>query len=158
MRGNTFAINTEHVLPGTPAGVRTARALTTATLAGHYPAPVVDTAQLCVSEAVTNALRHTHSGDPGGTVVLRLYTLTLGASLYIDVQDQGPLKPDDRPRVSEHAADSVAEGGRGLYLIHELTRYWMYIPGSGRGCLCLTLSTAPAPTPATSDRGPQVAA
>ncbi|MFC7327919.1 ATP-binding protein [Marinactinospora rubrisoli] len=142
-RAQAFAINTEHVLPGTTTGVRQARDLTVHTLARRYTADLVDTAQLCVSEAVTNALRHTHSGDPGGTVVLRLYTLALGASLYIDVEDQGPRKPGDHPRISERAADPFSEHGRGLYLIHELTRYWMYIPGGdGRGCLCLTLDTA----------------
>ncbi|RCV47478.1 ATP-binding protein [Marinitenerispora sediminis] len=147
-----FAINTEHVLPGTTSGVRQARAVTTGTLTGHYTADLVDTAQLCVSEAVTNALRHTHSGDPGGTVILRLYTLALGASLYIDVEDQGPLKPGDRPRISERAADPFSEHGRGLYLIHELTRYWMYISGGdGRGCLCLTLDTTTGRTPAMND-------
>ncbi|MFC7330500.1 ATP-binding protein [Marinactinospora rubrisoli] len=146
-----FALNTEHVLPGNLTAVRSARALARDVLTAHYTPDLVDTVALCVSEAVTNAVQHTRSGDPGGTVTLRFYALGARTALHVDVQDDGPLKPDDRPAVCDAAADLTAERGRGLYLIHELTRYWMYVPRLDHGCLCLTFDTTEATRP-TEDR------
>ncbi len=81
-------------------------------------------AELCAVEAVTNSVRHAYDGQAGQEVRLRV-TLAPGV-IEIDVVDRGRPIPVDRrtpaPLPEPDPADiaSIAEGGRGLFLIHAL--------------------------------------
>ncbi|MDA8371478.1 MAG: ATP-binding protein [Nocardiopsaceae bacterium] len=124
----------------TAGGLRRARALTRSAV-GPVWAALADDAELCVGEAFGNALRHTRSGRDGGDVGLHLYALPCGP-LYIDLSDDGPLRPGDRPAIRPGAGGLEAESGRGLLLIESLTAHWFYVPtGPAGGLLCLTLLT-----------------
>jgi len=100
------------ILPGLPESARAAREFTAACLTGW---PGADDAVLCVDELFVNAVRHSRSGRPGGTVTIRL-TAGPGAGLRVEVQDAGPL-----PRlVPAQRRDALAESGRGLALVEAL--------------------------------------
>lgn len=99
-----------------------------------------ETAELIVSELVTNAVRF--SGDPGralryseradaGLIVLSLRHFTDG--LLIEVYDT-----DSNPPVLCDA-DADAENGRGLMLIDALAKEWSYFfpPSGGKVVYCL---------------------
>jgi anti-sigma regulatory factor (Ser/Thr protein kinase) len=85
----------------------------------------IDSAELVVSEIVTNAVKSTGIAEPKPTwsmvkaehiigVQLRL----VGASLYVEVWDRG----DGSPVIPEQTLD--AEGGRGLFLVESVSRRW----------------------------------
>ncbi|MEV6002237.1 ATP-binding protein [Streptomyces griseomycini] len=73
-----------------------------------------DTAQLCVSELVSNVVTHVGIGTPGSLVVSMN-----GTHLRIEVHD-----PDTRALPTLVAADIDAEGGRGMTLVDALTDRW----------------------------------
>ncbi|MER7134385.1 ATP-binding protein [Streptosporangium saharense] len=78
-----------------------------------------DDALLLVTELVANAVRHSHSGRPGGRVTVSV--ATHDGTIHIDVTDDGST--DHRPRLrSEVDADSG--GGRGLWLVQEIASAW----------------------------------
>lgn len=75
---------------------------------------LTDTAQLCVSELVSNVLTHVGIGTPGSlSVSMR------GTYLRIEVHD-----PDTRALPTLVAAEADAEGGRGMALVDALTDRW----------------------------------
>jgi serine/threonine-protein kinase RsbW len=82
-------------------------------------------AGLVVSELVTNALVHTRSGRPGGTVVVAV----AGGweSVTVHVHDLGA---DDGqvPRARQAPAD--ADGGRGLAVVVAVGAEWGIIPAA----------------------------
>ena len=97
-------------LPGLPEAARAAREFTTACLPG---CPSVYEAMLCVSELVANAIEHSRSGLPGGTIEVRI-AVAAGEWLRVEVQDAGPLAsavPAQRGPFDER--------GRGLALVVE---------------------------------------
>jgi serine/threonine-protein kinase RsbW len=102
------------VLPGRPESAAAARDFAAKALAGY---PAADDAVLCLDEMVVNAIRHSRSGLPGGTIEVRL-TVT-DASVLAEVVDQGPLGPP--VTVSR---DPFAERGRGLVLVEALSKAW----------------------------------
>jgi anti-sigma regulatory factor (Ser/Thr protein kinase) len=80
---------------------------------------------LVVSELVTNALRHTRSGRPGGTVVVAV--AEGWDSVTVHVHDLGAgLGQVPRPR--QAARD--AEGGRGLAIVIAVSAEWGIIPAA----------------------------
>ncbi|GAA4607382.1 ATP-binding protein [Actinoallomurus liliacearum] len=108
-------------IQGRPEEVATARWFVARVLREH---PHADTAVLLTSEAVTNAVVHTASGD-GGTVSVRLTEGSGGLRVEI-ADDGGPTIPTPR------LADQFSEGSRGLFLIAELAVRSGYTP-TGRG-------------------------
>ena len=97
------------------------------------------TAELLVSELVTNAVRFT--GNPGqrqrnsGRADASLISLSLRHfrdGLHIDVYDA-----DGNPPIRS-GADEYAETGRGLMLIEALSKEWSYffLPGGGKVVYC----------------------
>ncbi|MGW2562576.1 ATP-binding protein [Streptomyces sp. NPDC001514] len=72
---------------------------------------LIDTAQLLISEMVTNAVRHA----PGP---IRLSLRRYPTALRCDVEDASPKIPQPR------AAGDEAESGRGLVLLDALTNAW----------------------------------
>jgi hypothetical protein len=97
-------------LPADPAVVADARARVAATLAGWGLDELVFTTELIVSELVTNAIRY---GAP--PLSLRLIH---HASLSCEVADASNTSPRLR-----HAR-TTDEGGRGLFLVAQLSRRW----------------------------------
>ncbi|MDX2824361.1 ATP-binding protein [Streptomyces ipomoeae] len=75
---------------------------------------VSDAAQLCVSELVSNVVTHVGHGTP-----VTLAVSMSGTYLRIEVHD-----PDTRALPTLMAADSDAEGGRGMALIDAVADRW----------------------------------
>jgi anti-sigma regulatory factor (Ser/Thr protein kinase) len=102
------------VLPGRPEAAAGARDFAGKVLAGF---PAAGDAIAALNEMVTNAVQHSRSGLPGGTLEVRL-TVT-AASVLAEVVDAGPL--GIAPAASP---ESFAERGRGLAIVEALTRAW----------------------------------
>jgi anti-sigma regulatory factor (Ser/Thr protein kinase) len=97
-------------LPREPRSVGRAREYARGQLLGWGLEPLVDTAELLVSELVTNALRY---GE--GEIRLRLL---LDRTLVCEVWDAGLVQPRRR------RARDTDEGGRGLQLVGLLSAAW----------------------------------
>lgn len=82
---------------------------------------IVEAAELAVSELATNAVKH---GDTEFEV--RVYYPDSGR-VRIDVADQGPGLPEMR------IASDEDFGGRGLFLVAQISAYWGFLPeGPGK--------------------------
>jgi anti-sigma regulatory factor (Ser/Thr protein kinase) len=82
---------------------------------------------LVVSELVTNALRHTRSGQPGGTVAVAVAVAGGWDSVTVHVHDLG-ASGGQVPRPRTAAAD--ADGGRGLRIVIAVSAEWGIIPAA----------------------------
>src|SRR6266568_1269714 len=98
-----------------------------------------ETAELLVSELVTNAVRF--SGDPARTLrysertnasLISLSLRHFREGLLIEVYDT-----DNDPPIRSHT-DDYAENGRGLMLVEALSKEWSYFfpPGGGKVVYC----------------------
>ncbi|MFJ5273973.1 ATP-binding protein [Streptomyces sp. NPDC088358] len=110
-RARATAWDASWPLPRELTSVRRARRLATAQLSEWDLEDLADTAELLVSELVTNALRHTR-----GPLRLNLYAR--GSHLRCEVEDTDPTGPVRR------FVDADAEGGRGTELLDLLTETW----------------------------------
>jgi anti-sigma regulatory factor (Ser/Thr protein kinase) len=110
----THALGPDHVaswqLPSDPAVVSQARVLASRCLEGWGLEDPVFTAEVIVSELVTNAIRHA-----SGPIQLRLIRQN---ALICEVADSSSTSPRLR-----HAR-TTDEGGRGLFLVAQLSRRW----------------------------------
>ncbi|MEU8827168.1 SpoIIE family protein phosphatase [Streptomyces sp. NPDC048636] len=110
----TRALGPGHVvswdLPSDPAVVANARSLAVRQLAEWRLDALVPTTELIVSELVTNAIRH-----GAGPIRLRLIQHDM---LICEVADTSNTSPRLR-----HAR-TTDEGGRGLFLVAQMTRRW----------------------------------
>ena len=97
--------------PGTPAQVGEARRFLAAILAGQDAA---DDAVLCLSELVTNATLHSHSGRPGGQFTVRVEMNE--NSFRIEVRDEGGSWRGVSVPDEQH--------GRGLNIVSQLALAW----------------------------------
>ncbi len=121
------------VLPGLPESASTARRLARDLLGAAHPA--LDTVALLVSELVTNAVMHSLSALPGGTVTLALCPGPTG--VLIEVCDNGgPASP------WVAAPGDGAEHGYGLLLVDALADSWGTVVGpEGRLTWCRVLDS-----------------
>jgi anti-sigma regulatory factor (Ser/Thr protein kinase) len=71
---------------------------------------------LMAAEVVTNAVRHTASGRPGGHV--RAAVIVTDGHVRVEITDQGGA--DTRPCIPPYPV----LGGRGLLIVHELAARW----------------------------------
>ncbi|MFF8638999.1 ATP-binding protein [Streptomyces pilosus] len=112
------AVHTPHAywvaLAGRPDPLACARDRVRTVLAGVVPC--VDDAVLVVSELVGNAVRHTTAGPVCLTIEID------ADQVMVAVHD--PEHDDGQVRLSETAADLLAESGRGLWLVQSLARRW----------------------------------
>lgn len=121
MLTDTAVLGTATV-PGCEQSVPEARAFVDGILGpGH---PRADVAKLLVSELVTNAVQHTRSRRPGGSVTL--VVIELAGSLRVEVSDEG--SPGSVPVVRD---DTLATDGRGLFLVQSLADEWGYLQDLG---------------------------
>ncbi|MFG2480465.1 ATP-binding protein [Streptomyces fagopyri] len=114
-RARATAWDASWPLPRELTSVRRARRLATAQLDEWNLQGLADTAELLVSELVTNALRHTR-----GPLRLNLYAR--GSHLRCEVEDTDSTGPVRR------FVDADAEGGRGTELLDLLTEAWGSTP------------------------------
>ena len=107
-----------------PASARQARRLVRSFLNGSSSA-VVGTAELLVSELVTNAVRHAHHRGEPGTVGLRI--AVDDGLLRVEVSDDDPAMPGLR-----HPPAAVPSG-RGMLIVERLADRWgCFRAGAGK--------------------------
>jgi anti-sigma regulatory factor (Ser/Thr protein kinase) len=105
-------------IPGREQSVPEARAFVGGVLGPGDPRS--DVARLLVSELVTNAVQHTLSRRPGGTVTV--VVIELAGSLRVEVIDEGSAR--NVPVVRD---DMLATDGRGLFLVQSLADEWGFL-------------------------------
>lgn len=119
-------------LPGRTESAACARAWTRTALATRHQA-VRDDVLLLVSELVTNAVRHSDSARPGGTITLTLSEPAPGL-IRIEVTDAG--SPADTPHVRPRP-DDHDENGRGLLIVQTIATAWgRHDTATGRTTWC----------------------
>ncbi|MFH8371628.1 SpoIIE family protein phosphatase [Streptomyces sp. NPDC018031] len=136
----------QHVTPGDPEALSSARHMIRAALRSWGIGQRADDIELAADELMTNALLHT---DGGAIVTVRMLT---GAErrLRIDVEDTSSTLPRRR----EPGESGVS--GRGLMLVDQLADVWgVESRGSGK---CVWCEFAVPVPPAGGERGEAVAA
>jgi anti-sigma regulatory factor (Ser/Thr protein kinase) len=123
-------------VPGSPEQVSGARAFIARTLAG-MPGVDSDAATLLTSELVTNAIRHTDSGAPGGTVTV--VVIGVPGGVLVEVVDDGSA---GTPTVK---GDLFAAEGHGLFLVQALAAQWGYLRDPAGTTVWFHLATADVP-------------
>lgn len=114
-RATTAATHTAESFAGVDLSARAARAYIRAVLTGRVHA--IDEAEVMVSELVTNALRYTLSGLPGGEVVV---SVAIGdACARVEVKDAGPIN-DHVPTLRGYHDET----GRGLKIVEAFAAEW----------------------------------
>jgi anti-sigma regulatory factor (Ser/Thr protein kinase) len=88
-----------------------------------------ETAELLVSELLTNALKATAGHDDRVPVRLRLSCD--GARVLIEVWDADPRPPAPKDLGDDGTPDLEEEGGRGLFLVAALSARWGFYPTQG---------------------------
>ena len=120
-------------IPGSPEHVSGIRTFITRTLAGQ-PGVDTDAATLLTSELVTNAIQHTDSGVPGGTVTV--VVIGVPGGVLVEVVDDGSA---GTPVVK---SDLYAGEGHGLLLVQQLAAQWGYLQDPAGTTVWFHLSTA----------------
>lgn len=122
--------------PGALDQAAAARRFTAMLLAG---CPALDDILLTVDELVVNALRHTKSGQPGGTFTVEI--ARWDGTVAVAVTDEGA---PSEPAVTD--ADDCAETGRGLRTVSLLATRWGWF-GNDRSRTVAALFTTAASLP-----------
>lgn len=148
------------VLAGMPGSARDAREWVRDVLAAAG-CPATADAETCVSELVTNSVRHSRSAGPAGRVRVRLVVAT-PEWVQIEVRDDGPASwPASFGTWRDGVMvppDALVEHGRGLYLVAMLAEHLGMDPKGGLVWCRLTwdkpggteagpVSRAPGPQP-----------
>jgi anti-sigma regulatory factor (Ser/Thr protein kinase) len=112
------------VSPGRAEHVAGARRWAQA-VAAAWRADAAADAGLVVSELVTNAIVHTRSGQPGGTVTVIVAGGWDAVTVHVhDLGAGGGQVPRPRPPAAE------ADGGRGLPIVAAVSAEWGTIPAA----------------------------
>ncbi len=122
-------------LPGRPERVREARQFVAGLLGDAHAQ--TDTAVLLTSELMTNAVRHTRSGLPGGTV--DLVVAAKAADFMVSVIDAG-----SDVTMPEPGTGPGGENGHGLLLVASLSDDWGHENDGGRTVVWFRLGWLPA--------------
>jgi anti-sigma regulatory factor (Ser/Thr protein kinase) len=105
-------------IPGRPEHVHEARAFVAKALGELHPS--LDTAVLLTSEIVTNAVTHSRSRYPTGTV--RVVITESGGGLRFDIGDDGSEISSPVVR-----GEVLGTDGHGLFLVQALASQWGYV-------------------------------
>ncbi|CAM3867410.1 ATP-binding protein [Nocardiopsis rhodophaea] len=121
------------VFPGRPDQVAHMRhwaehCLSCPALDTPIPDDTVASAVLLISEAATNAIRHTRSGQPGGEV--GIYIRLSESCVSVVIGDDGA---PTRPHLRDHGP--LAEDGRGLALMEAFADDWNACPAPDSGII-----------------------
>ncbi|MFI7626021.1 ATP-binding protein [Microbispora rosea] len=141
---------------------RRARAFVRCQLRGWELADLAETAELVVSELVTNAVRATDAvvSPPMAssmfpvalrTVALRVRVAPGRPSLFIEVWDVSDRDPVPHGEAGGELGGELGEGGRGLVLVGSLARRWGHYSAPDRGKIVwceLAISPGAAGAPA----------
>jgi len=104
--------------------------------------------ELCVSEAMNNAIIHAYRGEDGHPV--EVIAFRNGKTFLIEIRDHGIqmdpniLKQDRRPLLDldlEHL-DTASESGRGIAIMQSIMETLRYNSSHGTNRLVMTLSTS----------------
>jgi anti-sigma regulatory factor (Ser/Thr protein kinase) len=120
-------------IPGSPEHVSGTRAFIARTLT-LLPGVDADAATLLTSELVTNAIQHTDSGAPGGTVTV--VAIAVPGGVLVEVSDDGSA---GAPVVKN---DLYAAEGHGLFLVQQLAAQWGFLRDPAGTTVWFHLSTA----------------
>jgi anti-sigma regulatory factor (Ser/Thr protein kinase) len=137
------------ILPGVPGSARSGRLLVLSALGPRHPA--ADVALLLVSELITNAVRHSASGLPGGTLTVTVRAA--GTDIVMEVLDSGGAASAPHRTAAEPGA---REGGLGILLVDALSRSWgtrMTEDGRLTWCRLSNSALAHAASPASATHG-----
>ncbi|MGX1850760.1 ATP-binding protein [Streptomyces sp. NPDC055299] len=126
---------TEHRFNRAAKSVGKARAFVLAALPVDQLRHRIDDITLCVSELVTNAVRH---GSPAGHLIL-VRVIVNEMLLRIEVHDAG----ENRPWLQSPADDDLS--GRGLFLVDAFADDWGITPRDGLGKVVWVEFKVPAP-------------
>ena len=139
LKSRTTAILGSATIPGLPEEVVGARAFVARTLSAADKTPTLDSdaATLLTSELVTNAIQHTASGAPGGTVTIVVVNVPDG--VLVEVIDDGSA---DTPVVKR---DVLTASGHGLLLVQQLAAQWGYLRDPAGTTVWFHLSTQWSP-------------
>ncbi|MDA8370907.1 MAG: ATP-binding protein [Nocardiopsaceae bacterium] len=107
----------------TPSQVRAARHWVQ--VITGLPRGEADVLELVLSELVTNALRHTASGQEGRFTVTIAYLDN--DAVRLAVGDDGPRHGDEPTVPHVRPVDPGLEHGRGLALVERLSRHWGFL-------------------------------
>jgi hypothetical protein len=129
-------------IPGSPEQVWKTRAFIARTL-DCLPGLDGDAATLLTSELVTNAIQHTDSGAPGGTVTV--VVIEVPGGVLVEVTDDGSAE------VPVVRTDLYAAEGHGLFLVQQLSVQWGYLRDPGGTTVWFHLAGAGRPS---GDRPP----
>jgi serine/threonine-protein kinase RsbW len=139
-RGPVDLLVTTMTYPGTASNVSEARHWLRDILRNS---PRAYDAELVAAEFMSNAIRHTPSGDDGGTFTI---TIQLGSDrARIEVLDLGGARCDGSLgyglRATGAPVASSAEGGRGLRMVTALADDYGHEMGDTRVHICWALLT-----------------
>ena len=101
----------------------------------HALAPKLD---VCLSEAVTNAITHAHKGDPLLAVTVALSVAA--GDVTLSVTDHGPGFDFDGLKVPE--LEELREHGRGIHIIRQTMRRVTYKQGESGNVLEMSIPTS----------------
>ncbi len=123
--GQAWPLHSRLELAALPGAAPRARHHARRVLADWDLGALGETAELVVSELVTNAVRACHTAGPGRPVRLRLASDR--ARVLIEVQDVSPLPPVPADATAED------ESGRGLCLVEAMSAAWDWYPHRASG-------------------------
>lgn len=156
-----YTLTAGHTFPGRADQCREARIWARVRL---RPFPdTADAVELVLSEFFSNAIRHSASGRPGGSVFVSLVGLVYG-TIHLEVVDDGPLaaRPKTVTRVMAPGADCRWDRGRGLFLAAALSKEWGRLPAEAPSSSLRDDMSSPAsagfgsPRPGDAPFGPMV--
>ena len=104
-------------IPGQPEQVHAAREFVETALGADCPFTCI--AVLLTSELVTNSMLHSNSRLPGQTITITTTGIPGGAR--VEVRDAGGTSVP-----SPHVRNDLADHGRGLQLVRDLSARWGY--------------------------------
>ncbi len=113
-------------------------------------APLADTAEIILGEALNNVVEHAYQFDGGHPIELSVAFCANALDVRIDdsgvAMPNGTLPEGHMPILSNDDRDELPEGGFGWAMIHELTTGLAYRREHGRNHLSFTI---PLPTAAS---------
>ena len=137
-RRSTPAVQVEELTLG-PAPTEVAKARTWA--CAHLtdvPTEMADRIRLVLSEAATNALRHTASGSPEGETAVKLLRFPdRPSTIELRVTDAGSCCPRCADEVPQLLSPNTGLGGRGLALVDSGSEYWTWLGNPNEGITVL---------------------
>lgn len=108
------------VLPSRPEAVPQAvRFAESAAMDAAFPSEVVDRMLLAVGEAVANSVEHGNNADQDSSITLEWQRGSGGG--WLSVEDEGPGLTLDSLLNATLPKDVLQTGGRGLFIIKELS-------------------------------------